>query len=210
MRRTFHEELESLHTSVLQMGCLVEEAVKGAIVTITDPDPSLVSRIIIGDDKIDQIFDEIENNCFMMLATQQPVARDLRLIACSIRIISDLERMGDLAINIVKASPAVNQGKPLVASDVLTRMGNAVTYMISDALQSFTRYDVSLAESVEDQDDKIDGMYTELFGKLFDYGGDHEISCAIKSAFVGRYLERIADHCVTIAERVNFLVKGME
>ncbi len=210
MRRTFHEELEVLHKSVLQMGCLVEEAVQGAIVTITDPDPSLVAKIIVGDDKIDQIFDEIENNCFMMLATQQPVARDLRLIACSIRIISDLERMGDLAINIAKASPGVNEGKPLVASDVLTKMGNAVTFMIADALQAFTKYDVSLAEAVEDQDDRIDGMYMELFGKLFDYGGDHEISCAIKSAFVGRYLERIADHCVTIAERVNFLVKGME
>jgi phosphate transport system protein len=192
------------------MGCLVEEAVKGAIVTIGDPNPSLVDKIIIGDDKIDQIFDEIETSCFMMLATQQPVARDLRLIACSIRIISDLERMGDLAINIAKASPAANEGKPLVASNILTQMGNAVTVMISDALQAFTKYDIAVAEGVEDQDEKIDGMYIELFQKLFDCGSEHEISSAIKSAFVGRYLERIADHCVTIAERVNFLVEGME
>lgn len=210
MRKTFQEELEYLKISVLKMGSLVEEAVKDAVVSIGDPDPGLVAKIIQGDDKIDQIFDEIETNCFMMLATQQPVAGDLRLIACSIRIISDLERMGDLAINIVKASPAANDGEPLIAADTLMKMGTSVSVMIGDALRAFTKCDLALAESIEDQDEKIDGMYVELFQRLFSCDEGYELPAAIKSAFVGRYLERIADHCVTIGERVNFLVQGLQ
>jgi phosphate transport system protein len=190
------------------MGCLVEEAVKTAVLSIGDSNPDLVERVILGDDKIDQIYDDVETNCFMLLAKQQPVAKDLRLIASSLRVISDLERMGDLAINIVKASPGGSGGEPLVASDILIKMGEAASIMIEHALQAYTKRDVQIAKSVREQDEKIDDMYIELFERLFDCGGGHELRCAVKSAFVGRYLERIADHCVTIAERVDFMVLG--
>lgn len=209
MRKGFHEELNDLHNSVLKMGCLVEEAVKDAVISIGDSNPALVEKIITGDDKIDQIFDSIENNCFMMLATQQPVARDLRLIACSIRVISDLERMGDLAINIVKYSPGAHNGEPLLAADILTGMGNEVSVMIAETLKGFINLDADIADWIDELDEKVDVMYIKLFEQLFECGGIKDIRSAIKSAFVGRYLERIADHCVTIAERVNFLVQGM-
>ncbi|MBE0447419.1 MAG: phosphate signaling complex protein PhoU [Actinobacteria bacterium] len=208
MRQSFHEELDCLHRSVLKMGCLVEEAVKEAVLSIGDPDPNLVEKVILGDDKIDQIYEDVETNCFMILAKQQPVARDLRLIASSLRVISDLERMGDLAINIVKASPGASGGEPLVASDILIRMGRAASVMIENALQAYTKGDVQIAKVVKEQDEKIDDMYLELFERLFDCAGGHELRSAVKSAFVGRYLERIADHCVTIAERVDFMVLG--
>lgn len=209
MRKGFHEELSDLHNSVFKMGCLVEEAVKDAVISIGDSNPMLVEKVIAGDNKVDRIFDAIENNCFMMLATQQPVARDLRLIACSIRVISDLERMGDLAINIVKYSPGAHNGEPLLASDILIGMGNEVSVMIAETLKGFIGLDVDIAERIEELDEKVDVMYLKLFEQLFDCGGLNDLRSAIKSAFVGRYLERIADHCVTIAERVNFLVQGM-
>ncbi|MDI6715985.1 MAG: phosphate signaling complex protein PhoU [Actinomycetota bacterium] len=206
--RRFHEELNCLHQSVIKMGCLVEEAVRNAVISISDPSPELIEKVILGDDQIDHIFDQVETSCFMMLAMQQPVARDLRLIACCIRIISDLERMGDLAINIVKSSPASNDYQSLVASDILIRMGNAVTEMIAESLQAFTKWDASIAETIEEHDERIDRMYEELFEQLFRCESGHDLRSAIKSAFIGRFLERIADHCVTVAERINFLVKG--
>lgn len=209
MRQCFHDDLECMHKSVLRMGGLVEEAVKGAVLSLADPDPVIVEKVIQGDDKIDEICNAVEANCFMMLATQQPVAKDLRLIACCLRVITDLERMGDLAINIVKFSPAANNGEPLAASDILTKMGDAVTVMIENALKAFTSRDLHMVEHVEEQDEVVDRMYIMLFERLFDMEDKHELRAGIKTAFVGRYLERIADHCVTIAERVNFLVKGM-
>lgn len=208
MRRSFHDELNDLHDAVFKMGCLVEEAVKDAVVAIGDSSPDLVEKVVQGDDKVDKIFDEIETDCFMMLATQQPVARDLRLIACSIRVISELERMGDLAINIVKYSPGANNGEPLAASGTLIGMGTAVSAMIAETLKGFINWESDIAERIEERDETVDIMYMKLFEQLFECGGEYDLRSAIKSAFVGRYLERIADHCVTIAERVNFLVEG--
>jgi phosphate transport system protein len=210
MRQGYEKELETLRQEILRMGELVNQAIEAAIQSLANQDEKLAQKVIVGDDVIDQLEMDIEDKCMVLIARQQPMARDLRIIGTGLKITTDLERIGDHAFDIAKVTLRLaNQPliKPLVD---IPRMGRMAQQMLSDSLEAYTNIDIALAERVCLADNEVDDLYQQIFRELLTYMMEdpRTISQATQLIFVGRYLERIADHATNIAEWVIYLATG--
>jgi phosphate transport system protein len=210
--RHFQEELEQLKRRLLEMGGLAEEQVRVAIKALVDRDPSLIDRGITGDEPVNAMHIEIDNRCFTLLALFQPMAADLRAIVAAVKINTDLERVGDLAVNIAEAAQRYIARPPVKKLIDIPRMAGLAQSMLRDALDAFVRRDLDLAQHVLDEDDTLDELKNQIFRELLTYmlQDPSTIEPALELILISRHLERIGDHATNIAEDVIFIVSARD
>jgi phosphate transport system protein len=210
--RPFVLELGELENKILEMGGLVETSIHNSIRSLVDRDDALMVNIWEAEERINELDIEIDEFATRLLALHQPVARDLRFLTATIKINSDLERMGDLAVNIAQRSISLlgrSQLKPLV--DV-PHMSKTVESMVRKALDAFVQRDEALARSVLLADDEVDDLKNSVYQELLDMleNGQAPAGTAFDLIFIAHNLERVADHATNIAEDVLFLIKGVD
>ena len=210
--RHFQEELEALQARLLEMGGIAEERVRAAIHGLVTRDPDVVEKVLRGDEPINELHIEIDNRCFTLLALHQPMATDLRAIVSAVKINTDLERVGDLAVNIAEAATRYTSHPPVKRLIDIPQMGDIAQTMLHDALDSFVRRDIRLAQQVLDQDDLLDGLKTQVFRELLTYmlHDPSTVEPALDLILISRHLERIGDHATNIAEDVIFMVSARD
>jgi phosphate transport system protein len=210
--RHFQEELEFLKRRLLAMGGLAEERVRRAVTALVDRDHGALDDVLDGDEPVNQMHIEIDSIAFRLLALHQPMAVDLRAIVAALKINSDLERVGDLAVNIAQAGKLYLQFTPVKPLIDLPRMGEIAQAMLRDALDSFVRRDTALAQSVLDRDDRLDELKTQVFRDLLTYmlQDTTKIEPSLDLILVSRHLERIGDHATNVAEDVIFMVSAKD
>jgi phosphate transport system protein len=208
--KAFTEQLETLATSVAQMGGLAEAQFADAIEAIAKRDSSRAEAAIGGDPRIDQLQQNIEDQALRLLALRQPMAIDLRETLAAIKIASELERIGDLAKNIAKRALVLNREPPLRLTQSLARMGRAALSQLKLVLDSYSDRDSAGAEAVWRQDNEIDEIYNSLFRELLTYMMEdpRTIGLCTHLLFVAKNIERCGDHCTNIAETVFHMVSG--
>ena len=212
MERTLDQRLEHLKSELLRMGGAVEESIAQSVRALSNSDDTLAQKVLEGGDRIDSWEVQIEEECIALLATQRPVASDLRLIAIMVKINYDLERINDQAVNIAQRALVLNTMpllKPLID---IPRMAELAQGMVKDALDAFVKRDVELANAVRRRDDIVDGLRDQVFRELLTYLHGQVDNTAIDRAIllilVSRHLERMGDHASNIAENVVYLVQG--
>jgi len=210
--RHFEEELEQLKIRLLEMGGLAEEEVRLAIQGLVERDNALIDRVLVGDEPLNALHMEIDNRCFTLLALHQPMAADLRAIVAAVKINTDLERVGDLAVNIAEAARRYSTHPPVKKLIDIPRMATIAQSMLRDALDAFVRRDTVLAQHVLDEDDNLDELKTQIFRELLTYmlQDPSTIEPALDLILVSRHLERIGDHATNIAEDVIFIVSARD
>ena len=208
----FQEELDALKARLLEMGGLAEERVRTAIEALVRRDPALVVQVLEGDGPVNQFHIEIDSRCVKLLALHQPMAVDLRAILSAVKINTDLERVGDLAINIAEAASRYLAHAPVKELVDIPRMANIAQGMLRDALDSFVRRDMDLAQRVLDQDDDLDHLKTQVFRDLLSFmlKDPQTIEPALDLILISRLLERIGDHATNIAEDVIYMVSAKD
>jgi phosphate transport system protein len=209
-RQHFDEDLDTLRRRLLEMGTSAEELVRDAITALTQQDMALAATIIPRDDAVDRMELEIEALCLRLMARQQPLASDLRLIGTALKAVTDIERIGDHAVDIARIAQRMSHEmlyKPLVD---IPRMGEMARQMLHDSLEAFIHHDLDLVEAVIAFDDQLDDLYARMQRDLQAVmrRDPASVSQASYLLFVAHYLERIGDHCTNIAERVAFLKTG--
>jgi phosphate transport system protein len=210
--RHFQEELELLKARLLEMGGIAEENVRIAVKGLVDRDHDLIDRVMVGDEPLNKLHIEIDNRSFTLLALYQPMAADLRTIVSAVKINTDLERVGDLAVNIAEAARRYATHPPVKKLIDIPRMATIAQGMLRDALDAFVRRDVELARRVLNDDDKLDALKTQIFRELLTYmlQDPHTIEPALDLILVSRHLERIGDHATNVAEDVIFIVSARD
>ena len=208
----FQEELEQLKTRLLEMGGLAEEHVRLAIKGLVDRDRGLIDDVLVGDEPLNRLHIEIDSRSFTLLALHQPMAADLRTIVAAVKINTDLERVGDLAVNIAEAARRYAAHPPVKKLLDIPQMATLAQTMLRDALDAFVRQDVDLAQHVLNEDDRLDAFKTQIFRELLTYmlQDPATIEPALDLILVSRHLERIGDHATNIAEDVIFIVSARD
>jgi phosphate transport system protein len=211
-RRRFAVQLDQLKAGLLAMGRLAEDRVRMAMQALVDRDKDLLAEVIAGDDRINASQMEIDARCFTLLALQHPVAVDLRVVVSAFKINADLERVGDLAVNIAEASQRYIEHPPVKPLIDLPRMGALALKMHREALDAFVARDAGLARAVLVQDDWLDGLKDQIFRELLTYmlGDPRTIEASVDLILISRHLERIGDHATNIAEDVIFIVEARD
>jgi phosphate transport system protein len=213
IRKAFHEELDQLTADTCRLAAMASEAIQGGTIALLDFDLGAVERLIVQDERLDELTRSIEERTYSLMARQQPMAGDLRTLVTALRVIHELERIGDLMINVAKAARRLYP-RPLEPKvrGILDRMREQATEQLRLAIDAFAERDPARAAALEDMDDVMDDLQKELFRTIFSSSGhvDDEaaIQRAVQIALVGRYFERIADHAVNVGERVEFMVTG--
>jgi phosphate transport system protein len=210
--RHFQEELEALQGRLLEMGGLAEERVSAAVQSLVSRNTAAIERVLYGDEPINALHVEIDNRCFKLLALHQPMATDLRAIVATVKINTDLERVGDLAVNIAEAAKRYATHPPVKKLIDIPQMGDIAQEMLHDALDAFVRRDTVLAQRVLNEDDRLDGLKTQIFRELLEYmlKDPATVEPALDLILVSRHLERIGDHATNIAEDVIFMVSALD
>ncbi|HVF76374.1 MAG TPA: phosphate signaling complex protein PhoU [Acidimicrobiales bacterium] len=210
-RRAFHEELDELQADVVRLGAMAGEAIQAGTDAFLDADLSSVERLIANDKPIDDLMHSIESRTYLLLARQQPMAVDLRTLVTVLRIIHEIERTGDLMVNVAKAARRLYpyELEPKVRG-IVHRMREQAAVQLKLAVAAFAERDPGRASALSDMDDVMDDLQKDLFRTIFASQVDDEagIQRAVQIALVGRYFERIADHAVNTGERVAFMVTG--
>ncbi len=208
--KTFDLELKELKEKLLYEGGLVEKAINNAIKALLERNSELATKVIEDDHVINSIEVEIDEFCLKLLALRQPAARDLRFITTAIKINYDLERIGDMAVNICERVQELNQEPQLKPYIDMPMMAETVQLMLKESLDAFVKEDVATARKVTRDDKKVDQFLDQIFRELLTYMMQdmRTISRATRVLFIAKYLERMADHSVNIAELVIFLVEG--
>ena len=206
----FDAELTHLKEMLLREGGLVEAAGRAAVRALTERDSALARRVIGEDDQLNALENEIDEECIRLIALRQPKAGDLRLITTSMKINTDLERMGDLAVDMAERALELNGEPPIKPYIDIPRMAELAQGMVKDALDAFIRGDAVLAQAVIGRDDAVDALTVQIFNELmiFMVRDPEIIPRAARVTYVAKYLERLADHATNIAEMVIYLVKG--
>jgi phosphate transport system protein len=206
----FDAELTHLKEMLLREGGMVEAAVLKATRALMDRDMALAQQIVEEDPQINSLENEIDEECIRLLALRQPKATDLRLITTTMKINTDLERMGDLAVDIAERVQELSTEPPIKPYIDIPRMAGAARGMVKDALDAFVRGDAALARAVIDRDDEVDALTVQIFNELmiFMVQDPPIIPRAARITYVAKYLERLADHATNIAEMVIYLVEG--
>lgn len=210
--RHFQEELEAMQGRLLEMGGLAEERVRAAIAGLSARDSALVELVLRGDEPVNRLHIEVDERCFRLLALHQPMATDLRAVVAAVKINSDLERVGDLAVNIAEAAARYVLHPPVKKLIDIPKMGEIAQAMLRDALDAYVKRDTALAQHVLDEDDQLDGLKTQVFRELLthmlqDLG---TVEPALDLILISRHLERIGDHATNIAEDVIFMVSARD
>jgi len=207
--RHFQEELEQLKTRLLEMGGLAEENVRLAVQGLVDREGSVIEHVLVGDEPVNRLHIEIDSRCFKLFALHQPMAADLRTIVAAVKINTDLERVGDLAVNIAQRYATHPPVKKLIDIPVMAEIAQN---MLRDSLDAFVRHDLDLAQHVLNEDDRLDALKTQIFRELLTYMLQDQatIEPALDLILVSRHLERIGDHATNIAEDVIFIVSARD
>src|SRR5215475_13051911 len=210
--RHFQEELEALKARLLEMGGLAEEAVRLAVKGLVVRDRDLIAQVLAGDGPLNALHIEVDSRCFTLLALYQPMAVDLRAIVAAVKINTDLERVGDLAINIAEAARQYSSHPPVKKLIDIPRMASIAQSMLRDALDAFVRRDTTLAQGVLNEDDALDALKTQIFRELLTYmlQDPATIEPALDLILISLHLERIGDHATNIAEDVIFMVSARD
>ena len=210
--RHFQEDLDTLIQRLLAMGGLAEERVREAVRGLSDRDPAALNAVLAGDEPINDLHIEVDDRCFKLLALHQPMAADLRVIVAAVKINTDLERVGDLAVNIAEAGKRYLQHPPVKPLIDIPRMGDIAQAMLRESLDAFVRRDIALAEAVLAQDDIVDALKTQIFRELLTYmlQDATTIEPALDLILISRHLERIGDHATNVAEDVIFILSARD
>jgi phosphate transport system protein len=208
----FQEELEQLQSRLLEMGGLAEERVRRAVHGLAERDTEEIDLVLAGDEPINRLHIEVDNRCFRLLALHQPVAADLRAIVAAVKINTDLERVGDLAVNIAEAARRYTMHPPVKKLIDIPRMAAIAQVMLRDALDAYVRRDMVLARKVLNEDDELDALKTQVFRELLTYmlQDPATIEPALDLILISRHLERIGDHATNVAEDVIFMVSARD
>jgi phosphate transport system protein len=206
--RHFQQELDALQQQLLAMGGLAEARLGQAVRALVERDAEAVQEVVGGDAPLNELHIEIDHRCFTLLALQQPVASDLRVIVSAVKINADLERVGDLAVNIAEAAGRYLLHLPVKRLIDIPRMAEIAQHMLRDALDAFVRRDPALARAVLAADDGLDGLKTQVFRELLTHmlQNPRTIEPSLDLILISRHLERIGDHATNIAEDVIFMV----
>jgi phosphate transport system protein len=207
----FQKELDELKERLLKMAAMVEEAIRDSVQALVKRDSDLAQKIIEREDRINKMEIAIDEMCLRLLALRQPMAVDLRFITSAMKITTDLERMGDQAVNISERAIALSQEPQLKPYIDLPRMAEITQSMVKDVLNAFVNRDSKLARSVCERDDLVDGLNEQVMRELLTYmmADTKTISRAVHLVIIARCLERIADHATNIAEDVIFMVDAL-
>ena len=211
-RHHFEEELQALKNRLLTMGALVEERVHQAVRALIDRQLEEAEQVIRSDQDVNTLQIEIDDRCLKLLALQQPIATDLRLITAAMKINADLERIGDQAVNVAENVIKLLPQAPLKPLIDIPRMAELAEKMTRDALDAFVRKDPELARNVLQRDDEVDNLKDQVFRELLTYmmADPGTIQRALALILISRNLERIADHATNIAEDVIFVVEAKD
>lgn len=210
LRKTFEQGMKGLEEEVMAMGITVMEMLKKALIAFEKQDSNMVGEVIKMDDRVDKYNLEIETRCLQLIATQQPMARDLRFIASTMRIISDIERMGDYAVDVVKFIRRLMEGAKLSAAASVPRMVELVMQMLKETLDAMSNKDLNLITKMIEDDDQVDAALREMFDKILEEIAKNPKVAreAIYLLLVARYLERVADHITNVGERIYYSETG--
>ncbi len=210
IRQSFEEQMEKLEQRLLEMGAFVEDMLEKAVRALTEHDVELAREVISADDTADEMDLEIEQDCMRLLALQQPMARDLRTIGTVMKVIADVERIGDYSVDIARTAirlAEITYFKPLVD---IPQMAKIVRGMLERALEALVHHDLQLVHQVIEEDEQVDQMWSRLLEEIEEIMQKHPevVPQAASLLLVARYLERIADHVVNVAERVDYMETG--
>ncbi len=210
MREQFHDELAGLSDQMVEMTRLVGSAIARATTALLDADLTLAETVITADETIDALQLELEERALALLARQQPVATDLRVIVTSLRMSADLERMGDLARHLAKLARMryPNSAIPPELRATVLQMGQVAERIVAKAGSVIASRDIEVADELETDDDAMDALHRQVFASLLAPSYAHGIETAVDITLCGRYYERFADHAVSVARRVVFLATG--
>lgn len=210
--KQFEQQLRGLKDKLLLMSHHAEKMIADSIRALVERRPSLAEDVIKSDDTMDQLELVIDNTCYEILALEQPVARDLRFIATALKIVRDIERIGDIAVNIAERATELIQEPEMKRLIELPIMAEAAQRILTESLDAFVNSDAVLAEKVISDDQFIDDCYEQIFRELLTYMMEDTkyISRALKLIFIAKHLERVGDHSANIAEMVIFLVRGQD
>jgi phosphate transport system protein len=208
MQRHFHEELEALKQTLLVMGGLVEDQIRRVMRALIERDDALAQDVIARDQQVDAYDNEVDETCVSLLALHQPTAGDLRFITTAMKIVTDLERMGDQAVNIAQRVLELNREPQLKPYIDLPRMATSAQRMVKESLDAFVARDTELARKVLGEDAEVDALKEQIFRELLTFMMEdaRTIPRAIRLILISRFLERLADHATNIAEMVIYLV----
>ena len=213
LQHTSHEfeaELAAVRERILEMGRHVDQVMESSGKALLEHDSELGNRIILGDQQTDSMELEIDRLCLEILARRQAVAGDLRLLTSALKLVVDLERIGDLAVNIAERVVELGRESPLTSYEDLLRMMTTAREMLKEALAALENQDVARASRVVDKDEVVDAYYTQIFNDVLGRmrEGPENIFRATRIQAISKYIERIGDHAVNVAERVIFIVTG--
>lgn len=210
MRESFHEDLAQLGTGLVEMSRLVSAAICQATKALLDADVARAEDVISGDEAIDRARESLEESAFEILARQQPVASDLRTVVTTLRMVADLERMGDLARHIAQVTRMryPTQAVPPELTDTVGQMGKVAEQIVAKAGDVIASRDAAKAAELEADDDVMDDMHRALLRTMLSDEWRYGVEPAVDLALLGRYYERFADHAVSVARRVVYLVTG--
>ncbi|MFT3872935.1 MAG: phosphate signaling complex protein PhoU [Nocardioides sp.] len=210
MREAFHEQLEMVFADLAAISREVENAVHYATEALMSGNASVAESVISADSQIDAAAHRVEEQCFELLSLQQPVATDLRTVVAALRIVSDVERMGDLSVHVAKIARlrVPYLAVPDSALPTMVRMARVAQDMVSRMTTILRERDPEAAGDLDKMDDEMDGLRRDSFTELLGADWDHGVEPAVDIALLGRYYERIADHAVEVARRVVYVVTG--
>jgi phosphate transport system protein len=207
----FQKELGELKENLLKMAAIVEEAIRDSVQSLVNRDSDLAQKTFELEDRINKMENILDEMCLKLLALRQPMAVDLRFITSAMKIVTDLERMGDQAVNIAERAIFLNKEPQLKPYIDIPRMAELAQSMVKDVLDAFVNRDSKLARSVCERDDLVDGLNEQVFRELLSYmiSDPKTITTAVHIIIISRCLERIADHATNIAEDVIFMVDAL-
>lgn len=210
--KAFEQDLRDLRERLLAMGAKVETLIAHSVKALTDRDSTLAENVIKSDKDVNRLEVEIDDLCRRILALRQPAASDLRLITTALKIVTDLERCGDLAVNIAERAIDLNQVPPLAPYVDTPRLAELAQQQVKKALDAFVSNDVVKAEEVLKGDDLLDALFLKVFNELLAYmmEDSKNIRRATALMFIAKHLERIGDHAMNVAEMVVYMVRGKD
>jgi phosphate transport system protein len=208
--KSYDQQLSLLSRKILEMGGLVEQQLASASEALAARDIELAARVIEQDDRVDDLEEEIDKHAIRLLATRQPMAIDLRLIAMAMKISNDLERIGDYAVNIARRVERLVKVPPVQSQYAIPRMAQITQAMIKEVLDAYLERDAAGAVTAWHRDDEVDAMYESLFRELTTYmiEDPRNITACIDLLFIAKNLERTGDHITNIAEKIHYMVHG--
>ncbi len=211
LRRSFHHELEAIRDGITRLAASVTEAIPRATQVLLDGDLEGADYMILADSELDVRSLALEERCYQVLALQAPVASDLRQVIAAVKMIAEIERSGDLAVNICKAARRIygHEIDPRLRGTI-SRMSDQAQQLFRSAIDAYVESDVPLASAIGDMDDMLDRLHAEFIQQIFEsHAGDHlDLQVGVQLALVARFYERIGDHAVNIGGRVRYIVTG--